>query len=152
MKTKQCFKCKLEKELSEFYKHPRMGDGYVNKCKECNKKDVRDNYKNNFLYYQAFDKKRKAKGYIKPIKIKRVIKFNPESYVTFQGTSNEYRNLHHWVESKLGKPSTCVMCERSNLVGKQIHWANRTGNYERSLNDWVRLCARCHVIHDRSLK
>ena len=44
MNTKTCFKCNLEKKLEDFYKHPQMPDGRVNKCKECNKKDTRDNY------------------------------------------------------------------------------------------------------------
>jgi len=41
---KKCFKCGIEKELDEFYKHPGMTDGHLNKCKDCNKLDVKENY------------------------------------------------------------------------------------------------------------
>lgn len=37
---KKCFKCGIKKELSDFYVHPAMRDGHLNKCIECTKKDV----------------------------------------------------------------------------------------------------------------
>jgi hypothetical protein len=38
--TKICFKCGEQKEKTKFYKHPQMGDGRLNKCIECTKKDT----------------------------------------------------------------------------------------------------------------
>ena len=42
--VKICFRCNVEKPLSEFYKHPCTKDGHLNKCKTCTKKDssIRD--------------------------------------------------------------------------------------------------------------
>ena len=56
---KVCFKCGIEKPLSDYYKHSQMGDGYLNKCKVCTKKDVKGNYDVNIQDTNFITKERK---------------------------------------------------------------------------------------------
>lgn len=44
MDTKICIICGEEKEISEYYKHQKMADGHLNKCKQCTKDGVKKRY------------------------------------------------------------------------------------------------------------
>lgn len=61
MSKKVCFKCGIEKEIGEFYRHSQMADGHVNKCKDCNKKDVKGNYETKIVDPKFVEKER-ARG------------------------------------------------------------------------------------------
>lgn len=59
----------------------------------------------------------------------------------------KYRALHMWIERMLGKPTKCEHCGKIGY-GRQMHWANKSQNYQRNLTDWIRLCAKCHAEYD----
>jgi len=65
----------------------------------------------------------------------------------WKGNEVSYRSLHKWVERWLGKPSKCIDC---GVIanGHKIHWANISKKYKRDLDDWIRLCAKCHKHMD----
>lgn len=55
---KKCFKCGIIKPLKGYYKHKQMGDGHLNKCKECTKKDSNKHRADNLEKIRAYDRAR----------------------------------------------------------------------------------------------
>jgi len=41
---KKCFKCLVEKNIDDFYRHKNMSMGVLNKCKSCCKTESKNNY------------------------------------------------------------------------------------------------------------
>lgn len=58
MKKKRCFKCGGVFKLGEFYKHPEMADGHLNKCKACTRKDTKVAYRANPDGRAEYERKR----------------------------------------------------------------------------------------------
>lgn len=58
MAFKTCFKCKQRKVLEQFYRHPQMADGYLNKCVACTKKDSRTHYRSAWSQIRVYERER----------------------------------------------------------------------------------------------
>lgn len=101
---KVCFKCSIEKSYSEFYKNSRMWDGYLNKCKECAKKDVRQKHLENSKS-EVYVEKQRARGRDKYKRLNYISKKYDKSHITNLGQYKNVRRkfsypkeveLHHW--------------------------------------------------------
>ena len=55
---KTCFKCNTVRSLTDFYAHPKMSDGYLNKCKQCTKIDVLEHRNKNIEKVRQYDRDR----------------------------------------------------------------------------------------------
>ena len=102
-KTKVCFKCGVDKPLSMFYKHPKMGDGHLGKCKECAKNDVRLKYDEN-VENPLYVEKERARGRDKwkrlhhnwNIKNKHSEGKDTSRFLKNKGIDMEGKEAHHW--------------------------------------------------------
>ena len=129
MKKKKCFKCGTRKSLTEFYKHPKMKDGHVNKCKECNRNDVRENRKIHIEYYRAYDRERRCRQ--NDEYRKRYCRENPIKHGAQIMVNNAVRNR------RLAKADRCENChDKTRLHGHHDDYA------QPLVVRW--LCPPCH--------
>jgi len=75
-------------------------------------------------------------------------KFTGKNNHNWKGDDVGYYALHTWVKKHLGRPTKCEHCGKDGLTGHQIQWANKDHKYRRNLDDWMRLCVKCHRKYD----
>ena len=126
MRTKTCFKCGKELPLEEFYKHPQMADGHLNKCKECTKKDVKRDYDRKSSD-EAWREKERSRGREKfkrlgyKYKTNRTAELCPETKCVStklrrKGFYIEGKEAHHW---NYNEPFSVFLLSRS--AHKKLH-------------------------------
>lgn len=139
--TKTCFKCHVEKDINDFYPHPAMLDGHLNKCKECARADSKNYRDRNIERIRAYDRTRGSRG-------KGIVSTNEGSRAWVE-RNPEKRAAHNLVDSairsgRLTKPDACEICDRRlPLAG------HHTDYTEPLIVVW--LCDECHKdVHRKS--
>lgn len=125
---KPCFKCGVTKPLDQFYKHPKMADGHVNKCKECNKKDVTLNRIDKVDYYREYDRERGNRQSVEDLR-----KYRRD----YPGKYRAHTALNNAVRKGLIFSEPCATC------GREEDTHGHHDDYAKPLNvRW--LCPPCH--------
>lgn len=125
-------KCLCKLPLEAFYKHSKMGDGRLNKCKECTKKSVNEHRQNNLEKIRAYDKMRASMPHRLALRKqvqKDYRKQFPERYAATTAVSNALR------DGRLIR-YPCEICGEKRSVGHHP-------DYDRPL-DVIWLCQAHH--------
>ena len=131
---KKCFKCGLILPIEEFYAHPEMKDGHLNKCKECTRQDVRVRRIGNPGKLRDYEVGRSSnpdrKAYQKD-RCKRIRENRPDRYRAQTAVNNAVR------DGRIIKPNICEIC---NCICKPLAHHD---DYSKPLKVlWV--CPKCH--------
>jgi hypothetical protein len=78
---------------------------------------------------------------------KAKLKMTGDKHPLWKGEEVGYAALHTWVARHRGKPSECEHCGTDD-ASKIYEWANIDGEYNRCLDDFIRLCRSCHRKYD----
>lgn len=137
--AKECFKCHETKPLRDFYRHPKMADGRLGKCKDCTKRDVTNNRAAFILEIRAYDRER-AKTPERRGKLSKQCQSwrrrNPRKYAAHIILGNAIRD---------GK----IIREGCRVCGDKAHGHHE--NYDKPL-EVVWLCAVHHSQRHKEMK
>jgi hypothetical protein len=138
--TKKCFKCNEVKPLTEFYPHPKMADGHLNKCKTCTKNDVKHRYDRlDGVHEYEHERAQRPERRANRVEYGRTHrKLYPEKARARTAVSNGLR------DGKITK-GPCVHCGTTEKVQAHHH------DYSKPLDvEWV--CFKCHREREHGQK
>lgn len=137
---KKCFKCKRSKPRSLFYRHPRMDDGLLGKCKSCTKKDSLVRYQNQIGKIIEYESKRSKD----PRRIAGRKKYDRLRRENSPGKFKAHYTLGNAVRDGRIKRGACSVC------GSIIRIEGHHQDYRKPL-DVVWVCRKHHLeLHGKN--
>lgn len=135
---KICFKCKRLLDMGSFYKHKKMKDGHLNKCKECARRDVLLHREENIEKIRRYDRERASSPKRRLASFLYLKKYREEN----PNRDRVYSKLARAVKCGVVQKLPCFVC------GNELSEAHHP-SYDLPL-DVVWLCAVHHKeIHLR---
>jgi hypothetical protein len=116
--TKRCIRCMRLKLRAKFYKHPQMGDGFLNVCKECVKARVKAHAKANPEKIRKITREKRRRPKYRE-KYKKWLEVSPQERQATRDkwdAANRQKRKAEWTVSnairdgKLIKPNNCQRC------------------------------------------
>jgi len=150
MDEKCCISCSLIKPVADFYRHPMMGDGHLNKCKACCRRDALEHRNKNLERIREYDRNRP----------RRMERLTPErTWVPVSGGRSKQawdaRNPHKKKAStsvnnavrdgRLSRPDHCERCGGSGKI------EGHHPDYSKPL-EVMWLCDPCHKQEHKNLR
>jgi len=131
-----------------------MASGYLNKCKDCAKREAKigtiprtcTECSKEFMALPTEVRRRGGGAYTcsRECYYKRIPKLMEAKNA---GMKMSYAGVHRWIKRVKGQPQECEECTTTEGL---IDWSNISGEYKRDVDDWRRLCRKCHIRVDNS--
>lgn len=135
---KICKKCGEEKNISEFYVHKKMGDGYLSFCKDCVKKRIHKHYYSNIKWGRLKEKARYERRKKNPDFIKKRKEYDSKykSNPLFKNVAKLLKRIYK------ARPDYCEMCKKHK---DELSWTIHAHHPDYNKPEKIKwLCAACH--------
>lgn len=122
---KICFRCNIEKPLTEYYKHKQMADGHLNKCRDCTKSDSKKHLEK--IYADPEKKiKEQARHREKYYRLNYLDKHKP-SYEVKKSAMERYKNKFPEKIAAHSKSGNLIAPEKGL---EKHHWSYNVDHYK----------------------
>jgi len=144
---KVCRDCQIEKSFDEFYKHPKMFDGHLNKCIACVKSRVTKHRQANIDAIREYDKKRSKNPH--RVQAKKDYAQTEQGKLAKKKATQTYKAKHpmryaaHIIVNNAIRDKKLIAEKNCSVCSSTINIEGHHDDYTKPMDvRW--LCEKCH--------